>query len=220
MAADESDAAEASATTSSQRFWEEHYRAHARPWSGHANATVMEVAGRLSIGRALDLGCANGGDATWLAKQGWRVVGVDVSPTVIEVAKETAATAGVSDRVEFQCRDLAEGLPDGPFDLVTASFFHSPVDFPREQVLRATASRLTVGGVLLIIDHASVAPWSWDQGEDVRFPTPDESFAALGLGDSRWQGEILDVREREAPGPNGQTATVADNVIVVRRIRE
>lgn len=111
-----------------------------------------------SPGRALDLGCADGGDAIWLAQRGWQVTGVDVSATVLRRARVQVATAGLGDRVDFQRHDVSESLPDGTFDLIVASHFHSPIDFPRNQVFRSTAQMLSPHGVLLIVDHASTAP--------------------------------------------------------------
>lgn len=113
---------------------------------------------------------------------------------------------------------MSESLPDGTFDLIVASHFHSPIDFPRNQVFRSTAQMLSPHGVLLIVDHASTAPWSWNQDPDHRFPAPEETFAEIGLDPALWAAEILEARDREASGPNGITATVTDNVIMIRRV--
>ena len=200
-----------------ERFWEGHYRTHERVWSGNANAVLAEIAGSLPSGAALDLGCGEGGDAIWLARLGWRVTAVDVSATALARAATQATAAGVGDRIAFRRHDLADSLPDGPFDLVSAQYLHSPVEFPRDRVLRAAARTLGPGGLLLIVDHASVAPWSWADG-DTRFPTPAETLAGIGLDPEAWRPERLDAAERRATGPNGETATVTDNVIAVRRL--
>jgi len=44
-----------------ERFWEGRYRAHERVWSGRANPVLVDVAGSLLAGAALDLGCGEGG---------------------------------------------------------------------------------------------------------------------------------------------------------------
>jgi hypothetical protein len=73
------------------------------------------------------------------------------------------------------------------------------------------------GGLLLVVTHASVAPWSWAD-PNTRFSTPEEALAALELGPEQWRTERLGAPERQAIGPNGQSATVTDNVIALRRL--
>ena len=200
-----------------ERFWEEHYRASTRASNGKPSGALVRFAGPLPGGTALDLGCAQGDDAVWLAKRGWRVVAVDVSGTVLARAAKNAQTAGVSNLIEFQRHDLASTFPEGRFDLVSALFLHSPVEFPRTQVLRAAARAVAPGGLLLIVEHASVAPWSWAE-PDTAFPTPEQSLAALDLDPSRWHSDFVGAPERLATGPSGQRATVTDNVIALRRL--
>lgn len=200
-----------------ERFWEEHYRASTRPSNGRPSGALVRFVGPLPEGAALDLGCSRGDDAVWLARRGWEVVAVDVSSTVLARAAKNAQAAGVSDLIDFRRHDLASTFPEGRFDLVSALFLHSPVEFPRTRVLRAAARAVAPGGLLLIVEHASVAPWSWTDPDTV-FPTPEESLAALDLDPSRWHGEFVGAPERRATGPNGQRATVTDNVIALRRL--
>jgi SAM-dependent methyltransferase len=199
-----------------ERFWEEHYRASTRPSNGKPSGALVRFVGSLPEGTALDLGCSQGDDAIWLAKRGWEVVAVDVSSTVLARAAKNAQAAGVSNLVKFRRHDLASTFPEGRFDLVSALFLHSPVEFPRTRVLRAAARAVAPGGLLLIVEHASVAPWSWTDPDTV-FPTPEESLAALDLDPSRWHSEFVGAPERLATGPNGQRATVTDNVIALSR---
>jgi SAM-dependent methyltransferase len=200
----------------SERFWEGHYRASARPSNGRPSGALVRFAGPLPGGTALDLGCAQGDDAVWLALRGWRVVAVDVSGTALARAAINAETAGVSDLIAFERHDLASTFPDGRFDLVSALFLQSPVEFPRTRVLQAAARAVAPGGLLLIVEHAAVAPWSWADPE-TSFPTPEQSLAALDLDPSLWLSEFVGAPEREATGPKGQSATVTDNVIALRR---
>ena len=201
-----------------ERFWEGHYRGHERAWSGRVNPVLADVAGSLPAGTALDLGCGEGGDAIWLARLGWRVTAVDVSATALNRASVHAATAGVEACIDFQRNDLARTFPAGVFDLVSAQYLQSPVEFPRERVL-AAAQAVAPGGLLLAVTHASVAPWSWAD-PNTRFPTPEEALAALELDPKPWRTERLGAPERQATGPNGESATVADNVIALRRLTQ
>jgi SAM-dependent methyltransferase len=201
-----------------ERFWEGHYRKRERVWSGNANPVLVDIVGPLPAGTALDVGCGEGGDAVWLARRGWRVTAVDVSATALDRASVAAAEAGVQDRIDFQRHDLERSFPEGVFDLVSAQYLHSPLDFPRDRVLRAAARAVAPGGLLLVVGHASVAPWSWNQHSHPRFPTPEEDLAALDLEPGLWHIERLGSPEREATGPDGEPATVTDSVIAVRRL--
>lgn len=204
-------------TGQAEAFWERHYQAHERAWSGRANAILVDIVQSLPPGRALDLGAAEGGDAIWLAGTGWHVTAVDVSTTALERGAARADAAGVADRIDFQRHDLTVSLPGGTFDLISAQYLHSPVEFPRERVLRDASALVAPGGILLVVDHASVMPWSWNADPDTRFPTPEATLAGLELSSDEWQAERLDAPQRQATGPDGQVATVTDNVIVVRR---
>src|SRR5262245_49357480 len=67
--------------------------------------------------RILDIGCGPGHYGVSLAKQGAdKVVGIDFSPSMIDIARRHAETAGVGERCEFQTLDLYDYQPPAPFD--------------------------------------------------------------------------------------------------------
>lgn len=146
---------------SGEAFWQERY-AGASVWSGQANPVLVQAATALTAGRALDLGCGDGSDALWLAERGWAVTTVDISATALArvAARATAAAeAGMSGRVRAERHDLAATFPAGAFDLVSAHYLLSPVDFERAPVFAAAAAAVAPGGTLLIVDHAELPPW-------------------------------------------------------------
>lgn len=202
-----------------ETFWDKQYRGW-RAWGGRANPLLVETAEPLPPGAALDLGCGAGGDTIWLARRGWHVTGVDVSGRAVEGVRAHAAGLGLGDRVRTERHDLAESFPAGEFDLVSAQYFQTPLELDRASILRTAAHALRPGGLLLIVDHGSIAPWSWNQDPDTHFPTPDEVAAELGLDPAKWPVVRADRPRREATGPGGQAATVVDNVLIIRAVRD
>ncbi|ALE93662.1 hypothetical protein AOC05_17255 [Arthrobacter alpinus] len=202
----------------SKDFWETHYAGMDASWAPNPNAALKRVVASEAgmPGRALDLGCGHGADALWLAGQGWHVTAVDVSATAVARTTARAYEANLSGRVTAIVTDLGLETPTGTFDLVTASYFHTPLEIDRAAVLHRMADLVSPSGLLLIVDHASVAPWSWNQHGQV-FPTPQETLATLEL-DQSWTSIETAVSSRLAAGPDGETATVLENIIAVRRI--
>jgi SAM-dependent methyltransferase len=85
--------------------------------------------GLITPGRALDLGCGPGRNALRLARLGFEVDAVDLSPTAIAWAEDRAREAGAE--VRFHCGDaftLTETELTGPYDLIYDSgcFHHLP----------------------------------------------------------------------------------------------
>ncbi|TGD90801.1 class I SAM-dependent methyltransferase [Mycolicibacterium sp. CH28] len=197
--------------------WEERYSEKPRIWSGRANTRLVEIAGELTGSRALDLGCGEGGDAMWLAEHGWDVVAVDVSSTALARAAEDAQARGVLGRIDFQQHDLTASFPEGPFDLVSAHFFHSMVDMDRPAILRRAAATVAPGGTLLIVDHGDAPPWAPETVHHHEFPSGQEVLAGLALDPAEWETVRLGPASREAVGPDGSQATLVDNVIQLRR---
>ena len=173
---------------STQDYWEDFYSGERR-WSGKPNASLVEDVADLEPGTALDLGCGEGGDAIWLAAEGWTVTAADISQTALGIAARHAAEAGVT--VTWERHDLAVSLPAGSFDLVTTSFLHSKVELPRAQILRAGAEAVAPGGTLLIVGHA---PSVEHHHEDL--PGPDEVVGELALPENGWQLVTSELRER------------------------
>ena len=79
--------------------------------------------------RLLDAGCGTGALAVEAAKRGAEVVAIDLAPTLVDLARERAATESFAGRIEFRSGDMLDpGL--GRFDHVVAmdSLIHYRVD--------------------------------------------------------------------------------------------
>lgn len=197
-------------------FWEDVYKKKTTDSSGKPSAILEKYIRGRPVGVALDLGCARGDDAVWLARQNWQVTAVDVSATALRYAQENAVKNGVTDQVIFEQRDLAVSFPDIQCDLVSAMFLQTPIAFPRADVLGRAAASLRSGGLLLVATHGSVMPWS-QMDPDTILPTAREILDELNLMPTEWAEIFVGSSERNATGPNGETALVTDAIIAIER---
>lgn len=190
--------------------WEERYRGSTALWSGRVNPTlVTEVVG-LVPGRALDVGCGEGGDALWLARQGWEVTGVDWSQVALDRAAEHAAETGLADHVAWVQADLDSWQPPpGAYDLVSAHFLH-PTQAQRGPLLSRLAAAVAPGGTLLWVGHPfdeqRAAVWGAD-----RFVTATE--VAGELDPTAWDVLVAEHRARQDADDGHQS----DEVLRARR---
>ena len=198
-----------------QEFWDRLYDERAQVWSGRVNAVLEQEAAQLTPGRALDLGCGEGGDALWLADRGWQVTAVDIAQAALDRGAAEATRRGLE--VDWQRADLADRLPPGPYDLVSAQFLQSPVRLPRSEVLRTAAAEVRSGGTLLVVGHAAPPPWSQHQPDPALMPAAAEVVAQLALPDQEWETVRAEEVSRTASGPDGHTGELVDSVVLLRR---
>ncbi|MGW0537122.1 SAM-dependent methyltransferase [Streptomyces sp. NPDC003032] len=203
--------------TDALTFWDGVYTARPAATDPRPNVRLTETVTGLPPGDVLDLGCGDGGDTLWLARQGWHVTAVDVSAVAVERLTGLAASSGLADRIAAQRHDLRESFPQGAFDLVCAHYLQTPLDLDRASVLRTAAHALRPGGRLLVVDHGSTAPWSWNQDPGIRYATAREVAADIALDPAAWTLERADASRRIADGPDGRTAEVTDHILIIRR---
>jgi SAM-dependent methyltransferase len=92
--------------------------------NGFYSLTTLEwlcVALRLGPGSTLaDLGCGHGGTGLWISgRTGADLIGIDLSPIGVDLAREQANRLGLAGRARFQVGDLTTtGLPDASCDAV------------------------------------------------------------------------------------------------------
>jgi SAM-dependent methyltransferase len=203
-----------------QSYWEERYSSADRVWSGNPNVVLVREVADLSPGTALDLGCGEGADAVWLARQRWTVTAVDISANALEKAAAHAAEAGVE--LDLRRHDLAESFPEGGWDLVSAQFLYSYGDFPREAVLRRAAQAVEPGGTLLIEGHQDQGlhgPLRDElTGEEIRLLTTAEVIEELRLQPGEWAVLLDQEHDRIQNGPDGKPGHRVDSTIKLRRL--
>ncbi|MFG6401231.1 SAM-dependent methyltransferase [Microbacterium sp. P04] len=210
------------ALTDPAEFWEARYLTHrgenGSMWTGHVNAAVEREVSGLTPGTALELGSGEGGDALWLAAQGWSVTAVYISSNALAVGAAKAAELGLADRITWVQADLATWHPSAECDLVTSAFLHSPVELPREEILRRAVTAVAPGGRLLVVGHGAFPPGAshHDQEDAPPLPSPEEVLAALELPDG-WVVETSAFVDREVEWRDQGTVTLTDSVLRVRR---
>lgn len=94
----------------------------------------------------LDFGCATGTIATSLAGEANSVYGIDISPKMIQIAKERAIERKI-DNIQFDCTDIMDsGFEDGKFDIIV-SFSVLHVLNNAEAAIKKINSLLKPGGL-------------------------------------------------------------------------
>ena len=76
-------------------YWDRAYSDPNLPFNTAPNTFLTEVVKGLKPGRALDIGMGQGRNCVYLAKLGWDVTGFDISERGMELARKSAASAGV-----------------------------------------------------------------------------------------------------------------------------
>lgn len=144
-------------------FWDEAFRFLPREHVEVSDQILDPELAGLAPGTALDLGCGAGTNAIKLAGQGWRVMGVDWSPTAVAMAQAAAAERGLP--VTFVEADIAAWKPAASFDLVTCTFALSGRNGHFE-ILQNASAALAPGGTLIVAewDPSMAERWEWEDG--------------------------------------------------------
>ena len=161
---------------------------------------VVQFAGGLTPGRALDLAAGAGRNALYLAEHGWDVTAVDGSPVAIDLLLGRARERNLlMDAIDAKVADLEAGefeVPPQSFNLVLSCYFL------QRSLIPVMKSALTPGGLLIMIVHVTDA----DQPQG----TPTRAYPGeLGSFFEGWR--ILHYREGE-PGESAHRHAVAELV--------
>jgi 2-polyprenyl-3-methyl-5-hydroxy-6-metoxy-1,4-benzoquinol methylase len=117
----------------------------------------FRLLGNLRDKSILDVGCGEGEDAMILARLGARVIGLDVSPRSIELARERAALNGVADRTRFLFSPLSRAnLPPHSFDVIWIdNVLHHVLD-ELEPTLDALLAAAKPGATVLCLEPVNL----------------------------------------------------------------
>lgn len=184
--------------------WNERYAASERVFSADPDGTLVELAGGLPPGRALDLGAGEGRNSLWLASLGWRVTAVDLSDVALT---RLAASAAEHDlEVTTEVADMNEFLGrDGQFDLVVLANVHPDPD-ERTELLARAAAALAPGGHLFIVGHHI------DSLGKAGPPRPERLYTEDILAEAFPDLELLRLEKRE--GQHGDRGAPVTDIVV------
>lgn len=205
------DSADERAALREPEAWDERYGSRDAVWSGRVNPTLARVAADLVPGRAVDVGCGEGGDVVWLAQQGWHATGVDFSAAGLERARAAASEAGVTELTSWQRVDARSWQPLEQWDLVTAHYLHLPPDEMRRFVARLATAVAPGGSLLIVGHHPDDVPGGHHTHDDLF--GPEDLLPAL---DADGWDITTEVVERTGTG-HGAEVVVRDSVLLARR---
>ncbi len=150
------------------------------PWS--IGEPQPEIAALIDAGKfhgeVLDAGCGEAATSLYLAERGFTTVGLDQSPTAIDLARAAAAERGLT-TAGFEVADISSFTGyDGRFGtIVDSTLFHSmPVELRKgyqESIVRAAAPGASY--FVLVFDRATMP-----EGGPVNAVSEDELREAVG----------------------------------------
>ena len=180
------------------------------PYNGGLERPALRSLVPLSVAgqTVLDAGCGSGAQCAWLLDQGADVVGIDLSPRMVDEAVRRCGGRG-----QFLVADLAEPLPVEPrsFYGITCSLaLHYLADW--RMPLRSFAMALRPGGWAVIsLDHPSGPPLPDQQG----------GYLDTELVSDTWRKDDVEVTQRFWRRPLAAVVDAfADAGFVIDRVAE
>jgi SAM-dependent methyltransferase len=188
--------------------WDDVYRQGGAPWDiGRPQPAFVRLADAGEISSpVLDSGCGTGEHALMLAERGFEVLGVDVAPTAIDLAREKARQRGLS--VVFEVGDVLalDRLGRQFATMMDSGVFHTFVDADRPRYVSSLASVLEPGGVLHLLCFSEHTPGTFGPRR-VTQTELRESFAD-GWVIERIEPERFEVRESFGTRPHAWLARI------------
>lgn len=214
------DARAAARPSANEADWDHRYGG-SQMWSGNPNGALVNELRGPAPGRALDVGAGEGGDALWLAEQGWQVTASDISQRALDRLKAEAERRSLGVDVYRTDANALDAFETAAFDLVSALY----VSIPRTPDGRGVFNLLNAvrpGGTLLIVGHdpepmrtpIDTAAHSRPFDPDAYVRVAD--FVAALTDAPAWDIEVHEKRPRP-PGAASASHHVDDIVLRARR---
>ncbi|MEO1057673.1 MAG: bifunctional NAD(P)/FAD-dependent oxidoreductase/class I SAM-dependent methyltransferase [Actinomycetota bacterium] len=204
-----------------QADWDHRYGGDEHMWSGNPNGTLVAEVADLAPGRVLDIGAGEGGDAVWLAEEGWTVTANDISERALARVSAAADQRGLAIESLHRDANALDAFAGREFDLVSMQY-GSIHRTPEQRGLSNLLGAVAPGGTLLVVGH-DLTPWSRpiDVDEQTRMFDPGgfvgiNEIAAALADRPGWELECHETRPRP-PGAASAHHHVDDVVLRARR---
>ncbi len=157
-----------------RKYWD--WRSVSYPWDQDKSRSVSEnwqsLLANLVAGppgrRAVDMGTGTGQFAVYLARLGFRVIGIDISEKMVRKARENADSRSLP--IDFQTRDAEDLLfRDNTFDVIVSRNLLWTLPDPGK-ALKEWRRVLKPTGTLVVSDGMWMNP-TWKRAHDVAFRT-------------------------------------------------
>jgi tellurite methyltransferase len=125
--------------------WNERYRTSET--DDAPTPLLVETAGRLRPGKALDLACGTGRNALWLAHNGWSVTAVDGAPAAIEIVRRRAAAQKLAIDARVADLERREYTIEPGWDLIAICYYL------QRDLFEPAKKAVAPNGMLLAIVH-------------------------------------------------------------------
>lgn len=210
-------------SSANEADWDARYSGE-HMWSGNPNGALVHEVAAMTPGRALDVGAGEGGDAVWLAEQGWQVTGSDISAQALARVSAAAEARGLDVEVVHADANSLDpfgcGAGSERFDLVTAMYASIPRT-PDGRGVHNLLEAVAPGGTLLVVGH-DLEPMREpiDTATQSRAFDPDayvrvDDVVAAVSGSADWEVESHEQRPRPAGAASAHH--VSDVVLRARR---
>ena len=162
------------------------------PIWGIITPNVLRYIGDVKGMKCLDLACGLGDWSHRLVDRGAeKVIGIDISPGMIERAKESVANTNKSSNISFMVHDCGEPfqIPDGPYDFIFAGWLlnYAPDFATQVSMWQNIYNNLKPGGRFVAITPNTWCPM---------FEPYDDRYGAgikkiKTVKDGKWEGSYV-----------------------------
>lgn len=151
--------------TQSYDLWAHQYDSNENKTRDLEGIALREVVGPLTFKSCLEIGCGTGKNTVWLAQRCERLTAVDISPNMLERAREKVSSSTVT----FQQADITGpwSFTEDKFDLVTFSLVLEHIEHLGPVFMEA-GKKLTSGGIIYM---GELHPFKQYLGSKARFDT-------------------------------------------------